>query len=365
MSAALAQETSASLRIIMTVASLNVDHGGPSRTIPALCDALDRIGVSAPIVTRDETGAGRAALQNARRTSVRLIHDNGMWLPSNHAAAVAARRLGVPFVVSPRGMLEPWSLQHRGFKKRIAWRVFARRDLEGAALLHATSVMEAENFRALGLRQPAAVIPNGVDLPEMPDDRPRAEVRTALFLSRVHPKKGLLNLVAAWARVRPPGWRLVIAGPDESGHRAEVEVAIRTARLESTVSFAGSVAGEAKRRLFLDADLFILPTYSENFGVAVAEALAHGVPVITTRAAPWSDLESERCGWWISTGVDPLATTLNDATRLDDDTRIAMGQRGRALVARNFAWDGIARNMRDVYRWLIDGGASPACVRHD
>ena len=143
----------------------------------------------------------------------------GLWLPSNHAAARAARRAGRPFIVSTRGMLAPWSLAQSRWKKRFGWTLYQRRDLHSAALFHATAEQEAEDVRRVGLRQPVALIPNGVDLPgRYGTDRPKGEARQALFLSRIHPKKGLLNLVQAWAAVRPEGWELVLAGPDADGH---------------------------------------------------------------------------------------------------------------------------------------------------
>jgi glycosyltransferase involved in cell wall biosynthesis len=264
-------------------------------------------------------------------------------------------------------MLEPWSLRHRAWKKRLAWWGYQGRDLRGAALLHATSYMEADNLRALGLRMPIAVIPNGVEVPSAlarAAHRPEERQRTALFLSRVHPKKGLLNLVAAWAAVRPPGWRVVVAGNDEGGHADEVAAAARAAGVGDAFVFAGQVEGEAKARLLVEADIFVLPTHSENFGIAIAEALAWELPVITTTGTPWAGLVSERCGWWVETGVDPLVGALREALALPDAERSAMGARGRAWVTRDFSWRGIGRQMQAVYAWLLQGGPAPPVVRH-
>src|SRR6185503_9480318 len=147
---------------------------------------------------------------------------------------------------------------------------------------------EAQHIRDLGLRQPVAIIPNGVEIPDEIPARPRGKSpRTALFLGRIHPIKGLLNLVYAWAETSPPGWHMVIAGPDDTGYRAEVEQAIKRAGLTDHFSFAGPVAGEAKATLYRQADLFILPSHTENFGLSIAEALTYGVPVITTKGTPW------------------------------------------------------------------------------
>jgi glycosyltransferase involved in cell wall biosynthesis len=213
------------------------------------------------------------------------------------------------------------------------------------------------------LRQPIAVIPNGVHVPEKLTAPAVQSERIALFVSRIHPKKGLLNLVEAWRIVRPEGWRMIIAGPDEGGHQSEVLSAIRAAGLERKFAFIGAVEGEEKWTLFRQASLFILPTFSENFGVAVAEALACGVPVITTKGAPWSSLSTQQCGWWIDIGVDPLAAALRTATQAEPEMLSRMGDRGRTWAARAFTWKAIAGEMRAVYEWVLRGGTVPPSIQ--
>jgi glycosyltransferase involved in cell wall biosynthesis len=286
-----------------------------------------------------------------------------MWLPINHAVATVARERHIPLVISTHGMAEPWALQHRAWKKRLAWLLYQKRDLQTAAVLYATSEMEFLGLRRIGLRQPIAVIPNGVALPEVGDAPGKVSGRrTVLFLGRIHPVKGLLELVNTWRTVRPAGWRVVIAGPDEGGHRSVVEERVRRLGLRGDVEFVGPVDGAGKAALYRSANLFVLPTFSENFGVVVAEALAHGVPVITTRGAPWADLETFRCGWWIDVGVEPLEAALREAFALTDEDRAAMGARGREYVKR-FDWQRIAEQTLALYRWILGQGERPDCVR--
>lgn len=384
------------LSVIHVVASLHPRSGGPSRTVVQLTDALvDEPDVSVTLVSQSLAGEPAVPSKVAkvdRRVAVSrsspvlrlalpirrelqrifrsnrpsVVHSHGLWAPAGHWASRAARRHGIPLVIHSRGMLEPWALDHKVWKKRIGMALFQRSDLDAARVLIATSSQEYENIRKLGLRQPVAVIPNGVDLAVslgLGDEllRQPGRVRSVLFLSRIHPVKGLRNLMHAWARLAPHEWRLRMAGPDEGGHLAEVMALARRLGISESVEYVGEVDGERKSAMYWDADLFVLPTFSENFGVVVAEALAHGLPVITTRGAPWADLETHRCGWWIDIGAEPLADALRAAMALGDEERQAMGDRGREYV-RRYDWNVIARDTVAVYSWMLGKGSRPECV---
>ena len=175
--------------------------------------------------------------------------------------------------------------------------------------------------------------------------------------------KGLPDLARAWAKLRPAGWRVVIAGRDESGHRAEVESELRAGGVEKDFQFVGELDGDSKWATLSSADLLVLPSHSENFGIAVAEALACGVPAIATRGTPWEDLVTHRCGWWCDNGADALAATLRDALARPESELREMGARGRALVETKYSWSGCAAQMLEVYRWMLGQGAKPDCVQ--
>jgi glycosyltransferase involved in cell wall biosynthesis len=377
------------LAVVHTIARLAHAEGGPARSVAALCRSLSEEGARIEIVTGEveldpgvparASGVARrwgrvqplpdpfARLLEERVAAMRaaVIHDHGIWLESNRAAASAAVKRSVARIVSPRGMLSEWSLAHRGWRKCFAWRAYQKRDLAAADALHATSELEAGEIRAAGIGVPIAVVPNGVDLPPLTERDPGApgRMRRLLFLSRIHPKKGLETLVEAWRVARPAGWELVIAGPDERGHRAEIERRARDLGADSGIRFREAVPDPEKWDLYGTADVFVLPTSSENFAAVVAEALASAVPVITTRAAPWSSLVERGCGWWTEAGVEPLAAAIGEAASLADAERREMGARGRLLVAERFAWPAIARRMLDVYRWLTGERDAPECVQ--
>ncbi len=297
------------------------------------------------------------------------IHFHGIWSPR---LAIRLRRFlqtRKPCVVSPHGMLAPWALAHKRTKKTVAWALYQKRLLNQASLLHATSTAEADQFSKLGLQPPVAVIPWGIEPPDpeqitvVPGRNNESNAyRTALFVGRIYPVKGLPMFVEAWAKVRPSGWRVRLAGPDEAGHRAEIERQIRDAGLNGAFEFTGPLEGQAKENAFLNADLFILPTHSENFGMAIGEALARGLPVITTQGAPWGLLETEGCGWWTPITADGIAQALQEATSLSRDVLRKMGVKGRKVVAERFTWLGVADRFLETYGWLLGEGAKPKFV---
>ncbi|MGH6827910.1 MAG: glycosyltransferase, partial [Rhizomicrobium sp.] len=292
-------------------------------------------------------------------------HNHGLWLMPNLAAGKQARRAQKPLVVSPRGMLSPAALMFSRWKKRAVWAAGQGRMLRQAACLHATSNLEYQELRALGLKNPVAVVANGVDLPP-PMRRLSNAPPTVLYLGRLHPKKGLDRLLHAWARIQDghPDWRLRIAGPAESGYGGEL------ARLNSRLglrrlSIEDGLYDDAKLAAYRDAALFVLPSLSENFGLTVAEALAHGLPAIATKGTPWSGLDREGCGWWIEHGVEPLAHALSRAMKMPADDLAAMGAKGRAWMAQDYSWEKAASDMASVYTWLTAKGELPAFVRLD
>jgi glycosyltransferase involved in cell wall biosynthesis len=386
------------LRAAHVLGGLDPIYGGPSYSVPRLCEALAAAGAETmllsvaaeedsqreasykgyrdcrfawdyariPILRALRSSQGLSRALRAAALTADVIHNHGLWLMPNVSAGRAAANGPRPLVVSPRGMLAPTALAFSRLKKRAFWALFQGSAVRQAACIHVTSEQEYEEIRSFGLTNPVAIIPNGIDFPKLPAQPTAgpAPERVVLSLGRIHPKKGLTRLVQAWSKVEAgcPGWSLKIVGPTEAGHDNELRT-LATALGLTRVSIEGPIYGDAKTTVYREADVFVLPTLNENFGLTVAEALAAGTPAISTKGAPWSGLESEGCGWWIDHGVEPLAAALAHAMALPRAALKGMGDKGREWMVRDFSWDRVAQDMLGVYLWLAHSAVPPSTIR--
>lgn len=297
--------------------------------------------------------------------TVDIIHNNSIWMMPNVYAGWVTRDTKVPLVVSPHGTFSKWAMNRSQGIKRLFWHSLQKQALAHTALFHATAESEFEDIRRIGFRQPVAIIPNGIDIPDLVQPINETQ-KTLLFLGRIHPVKGVDLLLRAWVALQSsfPDWRLRIVGPGGEAYLAEVKKLAASLAAER-VDFVGPLYGSEKRQAYQAASLFVLPTHSENFGMAVAEALAAATPVVTTRGAPWSGLSEQRAGWWIDIGVDPLRQALEEAMSKDAGELAAMGARGRAWMERDFSWQQIATQMIESYQWVLTGGTPPKWIFND
>lgn len=375
------------MRLIHTVPAISEEAMGPSYSVSRLCESLIAEGQDVTLAVLDWTpmaspprfmkafplGVGPRRLgrspemrrwltEQARSRSVEIMHNHSLWMMPNVYPGVVARQHNVPLVVSPRGTLSSRARQSGSVVKRLFWPLVQKPALSATACFHATAESEYEDIRRMGFRQPVAIIPNGIDIPACVSKQ-GGIIRTLLFLGRVHPIKGLDMLLPAWQVVqdRYPDWRMVIAGPDNDGYLGQMQQLAVRLQLKRT-QFVGALKGRQKWDAYREADIFVLPTYSENFGMAVAEALAAGVPAIVSKGAPWQGLEKKRAGWWIDIGLDPLVTCLEDALASSPVSLAEMGCRGRDWMDAEYSWVQVGQQMAETYRWILLGGTKPDWV---
>ena len=326
------------------------------------------------LLTRPVRGPQRFAFMpglegTLQRRAADVVHVHGLWTYLSMAASRYARRAGRPYLVSPHGMLDGRALSRSRWRKAAARRLFEDRALEGAACLHAVSAAEAKAIRALGLRNPVCLIPNGVRVPPpsngpvpWPEDARRD--RVLLYLGRLHAKKGLASLLAAWERRPRDGeaarWRLVIAGWDD-GEEGRLRRQAADLGLEG-VFFAGPLHGAARDAAYSNAHAFVMPSTSEGLPLAPLEAWSQALPVLMTDECNLPEGLASGASLRITPDAGHTSGVLGGLFGMSDDARREMGARGRELVRRCFGWEAAAEEMRAVCRWVLGGGPPPASV---
>jgi glycosyltransferase involved in cell wall biosynthesis len=366
--------------------SIYEEASGPSYSVPALCGALAEAGVDThlhvlePLPDRrfsfsvhgyrpglpprrlGHAPAMRRGLIAAAQ-GADILHNHSLWMMPNVYAGRAVHGTRARLVLSPRGTLQPWSLRRHRWRKCLLWLLGQRQTVLRAACIHATAELELHAVRELGLKTPVAVIANGVDIPAARPMPAPGNTKRLLFLGRIHPVKGVDLLIRVWSRIqsRFADWELQIVGPDADPYVAqmrELAAAVGTQRL----LFSEPAYGRDKTDLYQKATLYVLPSHTENFGMTVAESLAHGVPVITTKGAPWEGVVGHDCGWWIERTEADLEDCLRHALSLPAETLRSMGQRGRRWMERDFSWSRVGAMMHETYLWMLGGGAAPPWV---
>jgi glycosyltransferase involved in cell wall biosynthesis len=292
-----------------------------------------------------------------------VVHIHGLWTPFEWRAYREARERGARVVISPHGSLEPWAIRHKRVKKLAAWWLYQKRILQQADLLVASSDIERDNFRKLGLTAPVAVIPVGVDV----GDRPQAlgttdREKIVLFLARLSPKKGIPDLLEAWHGMADRReHELHIHGYGPASYHAYLENRISALKMAHHVKLPGPLYGEEKWRKLERSSIYALPSYSENFGITIAEALLSGLPVITSKATPWGELSAKGLGWIVDNDVTQLRDALRLAVSMDADKLRTIRNRARDYAGK-YMWPPIADRYVDTYKWIAAGSTRPDWV---
>lgn len=284
-----------------------------------------------------------------------VVHVNCCWMPACAAVQRMAQRRGYKVVLTPHGMLEPWIVRrHYWTRKFPALQLYQKAAIRKADCLQATADSERENLLKLGYNANVKVVRLGIDADGIEMKHCWKKTRRLLFLSRVHVKKGINYLIDAADILREElqGYKIVVAGEGDANYVSSLKSQIADKGLQDMFQFVGGVYGEKKWELFKTSDFFVLPTHSENFGLAVAEALASGTPVITTVGTPWSDLNDTHSGAWIEVGTKPLVETLKRFLALTDEELEKMGCNGRRLIETKYSAHVMAAEMMEVYAGL-------------
>ena len=373
------------MKILSFVSSLDLSSGGPSRSVPMLAKGLAELGVDITLMTIRSENMNTHALEGttvklkvlestfSRKEIAKYLEDErfeliqiqSMWDLPYHKVMVEARRLGIPYIVTPRGMLEPWSLSQKKWKKKLAWWLYQRNDVQKSACVFTTAKMEADHVSNLGITTCKAVIPNGIETDAYPCKTSVEGVKKqVLFLSRVHVKKGIELLFEAWKRLHSDyvDWQLLVIGNGETEYIHSLENRVESLGLKDCIKILPPVFGEAKIKVYQESALFCLPSFSENFGMVIAEAMSCGTPVITTTNCPWEILNETSTGWCIDLSVDNLERALRDAMGMDANALYDMGQRASKLIYDNFGYRSVTRRTLQLYEWLLGGGEKPEFV---
>lgn len=285
-----------------------------------------------------------------------LVHVNCCWLPACTLVQQMAQKYRLKVVLTPHGMLEPWIIKrHYWTRKLPVLLLYQKAAIQNADCLQATAESEKENLLKLGYNSNIKIVKLGIDAESITMKTSWKKNKQLLFLSRVHMKKGINYLIEAVDILRDElqGYKIVVAGEGDADYVVSLKQQIIDKGLQDIIQLIGGVYGDKKWELFQTSDFFVLPTHSENFGLAIAESLASGTPVITTVGTPWNDLNSSNAGAWIEIGTQPLVETLRRFLSLSDEELETMGKNGRKLIETKYSAKVMAKEMMEVYQSIV------------
>ena len=395
------------MKILHIIENIDESYGGPAKSVPFLCKYLQQKGIDVSInsvkikeyennvIINDNqitwnnykntfsvffkySISFKKGLENQiKEFNNVILHTQNQWTYQAYCTYNQAKKYKIPLICSVRGSMSPWALGQYKYLKKMFWYVFQKRIFQEADCIHCTTAQEAQFTRDRGINTPIAVISNGVDLEEFND---RIDEQTAkkdlnlninkkyiLFLSRIHKSKGLDILINAWSKLqdRYPGWNIIYVGPiEDTKYHDNIQNLIKSFNLNS-VKYLGVLKGNERIKAYNASNLFVAPTWSENFGISIAEAMASGLPVITTKNTPWEILKKENCGWWIDLNEEALKNALEDALKSDADLLEKMGNKCRNLIFKDYSWKIQTEKMIEVYRWLLSEVEKPSFVYTD
>ena len=362
------------MKVVVVIDSIDLAKGGTSRSSTSVVDQLSAAypefeillvtrKSANPIITNFPTPNARVSFHNEPLSALLsnrkffvdadVIHIQGIWSFFPSIIGIVSRILfTAKLVISPRGMLEEWSLNQKPIKKRLALKTYQGWLFRKADIVHVTAANEKTSVSKLFPGKFTCQIPNGISTAtfEAATHDRLIRKRKILFLSRIHPKKGIEILLHSWMEMSQlwPDWEIEIVGDGDAQYIQQIQSLISELQLES-ISISGPVYGADKAAKYAQSDLFVLPTYSENFGIVIAEALISHLPVITTTGTPWGEIDKLGCGSIISPDKKELMNALMLWTKMTPSKRALAGEIGARLVEEKYSIASVATAFRDVF----------------
>lgn len=374
------------MKYLQTIAGLSAKSGGTSTCTYDLVKSMRKIGCDIDLMTLSADnllGIGENWIKALPNDSISsygysnnmkqflesatydLYHTNGMWLYCNYITCSIARKKHKPYIITPHGMLYPQALARSAWKKKLLLTFGgSAKNLREAACIHVTCKTEMEHYRNLGYNNPVAIIPNPVTVPPFITTIASPQERKCIgYLGRLHPYKRPDALIKAWANLtgKNDGYELVLMGEGNEDYKKYLQNLVAELKLKN-VTFLGMVTGIEKYKMLASMRALCVPSKTENFGMTVAESLIAKTPVICTNTAPWEELNTHYCGWWVNNDIQTLAQTIDKALSSSEEEIKAMGERGKQLIIDKYSDIQVASQMKQLYEWVLNSGEKPDFV---
>ena len=392
------------MKIYHLLENLDDTYGGPAKSVPYLLKSLQKLEIEGQILSikyhdkeynevvkkanldwlsfpynfikkiRYSKALKNYLMDVVKKEKNIILHTHNLWNNIPYLSFSLAKKYKIPYISSIRGALYPWSLNQGSFQKKIAWILFQKKILNKSSCIHVTNVSELEAVRNLGISSPIALVPNGINLDEFKtmNSKNVSKVNLGLeenknyilFLSRIHPKKGLEYLVRSWIKISKKylNWDLLIVGPVyEEKYYKDLQNELSKNNLSKRVHFTGMLREKKRIDCYSASSLFVLPSHTENFGIAIAEAMAAKLPVITSRGTPWQEIEEYDAGWWVDLDWENIDKALAEALFCDGNILKKKGLNGFNLIQK-YDWKFQAQKMKKVYEWLLGNEEKPEFV---
>ena len=345
------------MKIGLAVHHHSPGYGGPFTAISEMANYLSKHDINLKLIYGEDEKIKYKLNYREIVKSVEIIHCFGIWKPFYIKLFYYAKKFKKKIIISPLGSLEPWALDQKKFKKQLAWNFYQQKIINECDYVHATSDLEKSHLLELGVKSPIKLIPHGVILENHKIKKEIGNIKKeALFFSRIHEKKGILELLNSWKEINPPNWILKIYGPvSDQNYMNLIKKSIDLLSLKEKVIIFDPVFNPVeKEKIYLNSDCFLLPSKSENFGMSVVEALSYGLPILTTEGTPWKILKDIKGGIIINFSQKNLTDSLRQLFKMNNDDLINMGQNGRNYLMERFDMNNVIKNYIKFYKEVIE-----------